>query len=102
MGRSAIFKSFEHMPKLLFDFFVIQFHKGENFMLNLGNINAHTSTTDLVTVANDVVLLRTNIQRIAVEPINVRLVQARERIGLGSVTLTLFIKVQKWEINAPT
>src|SRR6266852_3657673 len=88
-------------PQLLFDFFAAQLHQREYLLLKLGNIDTHTSTTDLVAVTDDVILFRTYMQRIDIQPINMRLIHTGERIVLGLVTLVLLIEVQKRKIDDP-
>src|SRR5258708_12870937 len=99
MRRSTILESLEHMPKLLFDFFIAQPHQREYLLLKLGNIDTHTSTTDLIAITDDVILFRTYMQRIDIQPVNIPLIHTGEWIVLGLLTLLLLIQVHNPKTN---
>src|SRR5579863_10196596 len=99
--RCAILESFEHMPKLLCNLLVIQFHQREHFVLQVRHIDTHTATANFIAIADDVVLLCTNIQRVCIETRDMRLVHTGEWVMLSLVTLSLFIKMQQGKIHNP-
>src|SRR5579883_1414906 len=72
----AVFKSFEHMPELLFDLLIAQVHQREDLMLESGDVDAYAPSADFVAIADNIVLFGADIKRIAVQAVDMRLIHA--------------------------
>src|SRR5579883_337713 len=99
-GR-AVLEGFEHVTELLPDLLIAHVHKREDFALEFGDVDTHAATANFVAVADNVILLRANIQRVSIEPLDMGLVHAGEGVVFGFVPLLLLVEMQQRKVDDP-
>ena len=67
MRRCPVFQRIDEIPKPIFDILRTELQNVKNLLLNLPPVDPHATATELVAVANQIIVLTLHLARVGVK-----------------------------------